>query len=125
MAIASSTNPNEAHLKALKQDGSERNAMACVCLAESIGKRSWAGAQTISPARPQRARPRVVPSGYVEGESDVRTKREDCFSTREKQYGRPCTRWEVARIVALMTPNRLCVIVPAQRTLRPARMREH
>ena len=29
----------------------------------------------------------------------------DCFSAREKQYGRPCTRWEVARIVALMTPS--------------------
>jgi hypothetical protein len=42
--------------------------------------------------------PGGVPSGYVEGESDVRTKLEGCFSTRKKQYGRPCTRWEVARV---------------------------
>ena len=25
-------------------------------------------------------------------------KKGDCFSAREKQYGRPCTRWEVARV---------------------------
>jgi hypothetical protein len=84
-------------------------------LQEALGNRaSQVLKQSVRRGRNERD-PGGVPSGYVEG----------CFSAREKQNGRPCTRWEVARIVALMTPNRLCVIVPAQRTVRPARMREH
>jgi hypothetical protein len=86
-------------------------------LQEALGNRaSRVLKQSVRRGRNERD-PGGVPSGYVEGES--------CFSAGEKQYGRPCTRWEVARIVALMTPNRLCVIVPAQQTVRPARMREH
>ena len=94
-------------------------------LQEALGNRaSRVLKQSVRRGRNERD-PGGVPFGYVEGESDVRTKLEGCFSARETQHGRPCTRWEVARIVALMTPNRLCVIVSAQRTVRPARMREH